>query len=48
MAKPRLFRCYRCRQLRNGKPVWENGGLKLCALCLAESKGERVAEKTHA
>ena len=44
MKRPKVFRCYRCGELRNGKPALEltlfpGGARELCTACLAESQG---------
>lgn len=40
MRKPKVFRCYRCGELRNGKPKLVIGELQLCQHCHDESQGK--------
>jgi hypothetical protein len=41
MKKPRVFRCYRCKELHNMPPKRSGRGWMLCAPCYEESQGIR-------
>ena len=49
MKRPKVFRCYRCGELRNGKPTLEitlfpGGPRGLCGDCYAETQGHVYVE----
>ena len=39
MRRPKIFRCYRCNELRNGKPAMTVNELPMCQHCYRETQG---------